>query len=105
MNAAHQTAPDSLQPPDSASGSDLDARGLLCPEPLRLAELAMREMGESAVLRVHATDPAAPIDFEAWCLRRAHEFLSCEAVDEGWVIRVRKGAGSLAGTAPDASDE
>jgi len=70
---------------------DIDARGLLCPEPIRLAEQAIRELDPGALLRVHATDPAAPIDFEAWCLRRSHEFLACEAEAEGWVIRVRKG--------------
>ena len=69
----------------------VDARGLMCPEPIRLAEIAMRPLPEGALLRVHATDPAAPIDFEAWCLRRAHEFLACEAAGEGWIIRVRKG--------------
>jgi TusA-related sulfurtransferase len=43
------------------------------------------------LLRVYATDPAAPIDFEAWCLRRQHQFLACEAQDEGWMIRLKKG--------------
>ena len=69
----------------------LDARGLLCPEPIRLAELAIRKLSAGAILSVQATDPAAPIDFEAWCLRRKHEFLACEAFDDGWTIRVRKG--------------
>lgn len=77
---------------ESSPARDLDARGLLCPEPIRLAEQAIRELSPGALLRVHATDPAAPIDFEAWCLRRRHEFLACEAQTEGWVIRVRKGA-------------
>lgn len=69
----------------------IDARGLMCPEPIRLAEIAIRPLEHGALLRVQATDPAAPIDFEAWCLRRGHEFLACEASGEGWVIRVRKG--------------
>lgn len=71
--------------------TDVDARGLMCPEPLRLAGLAMRELPTSGMLSVTATDPAAPIDFEAWCLRRGHEFMSCEAQDDGWIIRIRKG--------------
>ncbi len=70
----------------------IDARGLMCPEPIRLAELAIRELDGGGLLRVLATDPAAPIDFEAWCLRRDHTFLACEAEGEGWEIRVRKGA-------------
>ncbi len=76
---------------NSNPATQLDARGLLCPEPIRLAELAIRQLSPGAVLSVQATDPAAPIDFEAWCLRRRHEFLACEAVADGWTIRVRKG--------------
>ena len=39
----------------------LDARGLLCPEPIRLAELAIRQLSAGAILSVQATDPAAPM--------------------------------------------
>lgn len=69
----------------------VDARGMMCPEPLRLAELAIRNMTSGSQLNIVATDPAAPIDFEAWCLRRRHEFMTCEEEGNGWVIRIRKG--------------
>lgn len=69
----------------------VDARGMMCPEPLRAAELAMRPLASGTVLSIVATDPAAPIDLEAWCLRRQHQFLACQAHDDGWVIRIRKG--------------
>jgi len=71
--------------------NDVDARGLMCPEPLHLAELAMREIAAGDMLRIVATDPAAPLDLEAWCLRRQHEFMTCEAHGDSWVICVRKG--------------
>lgn len=68
----------------------LDAQGLVCPEPLRLAQLRMGAMDQGQVLRIIATDPAAHIDFEAWCLNRGHELLACETHRGGWDIRVRK---------------
>ena len=43
----------------------LDARGLLCPEPIRLAELAIRQLSAGAILSVQATDPAAPVGISA----------------------------------------
>lgn len=68
----------------------LDTRGLMCPEPLRLAQLRLQELLPGAILRVLADDPAAPIDFEFWCLRRRHEWLGSKALDGGWDIRLRK---------------
>lgn len=69
----------------------LDARGLMCPEPLRLAQLQMGRMAAGERLRVLATDPAADIDLESWCRRRGHAILSCEACEPGWEIVVQKG--------------
>ena len=68
----------------------LDARGLMCPEPIRLAQSRLENMPSGKVLRVAATDPAAPIDFEAWCLQRGHRFLECQAVEDGWQILIAK---------------
>lgn len=71
--------------------NDVDARGVMCPEPLHRAELAMRKLAPGDVLRIVATDPAAPLDLEAWCLRRQHEFISCEAQGDCSVIIISKG--------------
>lgn len=69
----------------------LDTRGMMCPEPISEAALALRTLAPGETLLVLATDPAAPIDFEAWCMRRRHDFLSCNEVENGWEIRLRKG--------------
>jgi len=69
----------------------LDASGRMCPEPITMAALRLQGMQEGEVLRVEATDPAAPIDFEVWCLRRQHTFLDCRQNGERWIIRLRKG--------------
>ena len=65
---------------------ELDARGLMCPEPIALAQRRIAGLRPGQVLRVLTTDPAAPIDFEVWCLRRGHRFIACEATTEGHEI-------------------
>jgi tRNA 2-thiouridine synthesizing protein A len=52
----------------------LDARGLVCPEPIHEAERAIRALPPGACLKVLATDLAAPIDFEAWCFHQGHRY-------------------------------
>lgn len=67
----------------------LDTRGLMCPEPIRLAQLAVHELEDGQVLEVLATDLAAPIDFEAWCAGQGHDYLG-DHTEQSWlVIRVR----------------
>lgn len=68
----------------------LDARGEECPVPLEMAVERLGAMAAGQVLRVRSTDPASPIDFEAWCMRAPHEYLGAEERDGVWDIRVRK---------------
>lgn len=65
---------------------ELDARGLMCPEPIILAQQRMAALAAGQRLRVLTTDPAAPIDFEVWCLRHGHVLLDCTAVEGGHVL-------------------
>ena len=62
---------------------DLDARGLLCPEPV--IRLARRLRGEppGAVVRLHADDPAADTDVPAFCRMRGHALLSVDVDADG----------------------
>jgi len=69
----------------------LDARGLMCPEPIREAELALRALPSGTRLSVLATDPASPIDFEAWCFHQSHHYLGCEDRGDWLEIRIQKG--------------
>jgi len=55
----------------------IDARGLVCPEPIHKTELAFRALAPGAPATVLATDPASPIDFEYWCLQKGHAYLGC----------------------------
>lgn len=70
----------------------LDARGMVCPEPIREAEQAIRRLAPGSRLKVLATDPAAPIDFEAWCFHRGHEYQGVSEVNAWLEIVVVKGS-------------
>lgn len=75
----------------------VDARGMLCPQPLVLAKRALRGAGHGALIEIWATDPLAPLDIEALCARGACHYLGCSDVDEHGLlhIRIRATQGSL----------
>ena len=51
---------------------ELDATGLLCPEPLMLVRNRVREMGAGERLHVVATDPSTRRDFRDFCRFMGH---------------------------------
>lgn len=66
----------------------LDARGLMCPEPIINAEAESTHYSECTEMSILATDPASPIDFEVWCLHKGHQYLGCEELGEWLEIKV-----------------
>jgi tRNA 2-thiouridine synthesizing protein A len=60
----------------SADPVILDASGLKCPLPVLKARKAMRDVPAGGVLRVIATDPGAPKDFEHFCKTTGHQLLA-----------------------------
>ena len=56
----------------------LDALGLKCPLPVLKARKALKLLGNNAVLRVIADDPAAIIDVPHFCSEQGHTLLSQE---------------------------
>jgi tRNA 2-thiouridine synthesizing protein A len=76
-----------MQPADS-SFQIVDARGLLCPQPLVLARLALRGAADGAVIEIWATDPLAPLDLEALCARGACHYLGCTNADDDGLLRI-----------------
>ena len=69
---------------------ELDARDLVCPLPVLKARKALMGMTPGAVLKVLATDPAAPIDFGVFCETNGHRLLSTEKIDEVIVFRIER---------------
>ncbi len=74
--------------------NELDARGLRCPLPVLKAKKALRALAAGDVLTVHATDPSAPADFEAFAQASGHLLVRNERVGDDFVIAVRKQAKS-----------
>ena len=60
------------------SVQELDATGLTCPMPLLKAKRALNAMAVGQRLRILATDPGAPRDFQVFCQQSGHELLSSE---------------------------
>lgn len=76
---------------------ELDTSGLRCPLPvLRARKRLLAEVGPGELLRVRATDPAAPNDFRAFCEAGGHELVASvtEAGADGpvFVLTIRKRA-------------
>jgi tRNA 2-thiouridine synthesizing protein A len=57
---------------------ELDARGLICPLPVLKARKSLRSLAPGGVMRVLATDPGAPKDFEHFCATTGTRLVSVE---------------------------
>jgi tRNA 2-thiouridine synthesizing protein A len=68
----------------------LDARDLMCPEPILKAQSAIGDLAPGSSMIVLATDLAAPIDFEVWCQQKGHRYMGSSDTGEWLVIRLKK---------------
>lgn len=64
--------------------TQLDCRGLQCPDPIVRLFLAMKELDAGDRLVIEATDPAFHPDLAAWILSTGHHL---ERFEEGEVKR------------------
>jgi tRNA 2-thiouridine synthesizing protein A len=69
----------------------LDATGLLCPEPLMLVRNQVREMSSGQILHVLATDPSTGRDFHNFCRFMGHELLAEQRDRSPFEYWIRKG--------------
>lgn len=67
----------------------LDARGLNCPMPILRARKALKDVPTGEVLEVHATDPGAVKDFEAFCRATGNELLETKSGGGEFHFRIR----------------
>ena len=51
---------------------DVDATGLLCPQPLLQLKTALQDKAAGEQLCIAVTDPHAELDFKVWCERFNH---------------------------------
>jgi TusA-related sulfurtransferase len=68
----------------------LDVTGLRCPLPVLRANKTLRQLQPGDELRVLASDPAAPKDFESYCRTTGHALLQSGAADGLYTIVIRK---------------
>ena len=73
------------------SDIELDATGLICPEPLMLVRNRMREMKADEVLHIIATDPTTKRDLEQFCRFMKNEMLEQKISEEILEFWIRKG--------------
>lgn len=69
----------------------LDATGLLCPEPLMIVRNKVREMQTGEVIHVLATDPSTSRDFHNFCRFMGHELVAETHAGEQFEYWIRKG--------------
>jgi len=84
---------DTTPMPDGLSQIDaeIDATGLVCPEPLMLVRNRVREMRSGQVLHVVATDLSTGRDFRDYCRFMGHELLAERHVEPLFEYWIRKG--------------
>ena len=71
----------------------VDASGLLCPEPVMLLHKVMREAAIGEVIEVIATDPSTTRDIPKFCHFLKHELLDQIERDKTYVYYLRKARG------------
>ena len=70
----------------------LDARGLLCPEPVMMLHKKVREMQTGELLDVLASDPSTQRDIPKFCRFLGHELVQQDVRgDELFYYLIRKG--------------
>ena len=80
-----------MNAPEIHADDTLDARGLVCPEPLMLTRNRVREMHSGEVLHIQATDPSTGRDFTNFCRFMGHEMLKDDQLGDVYHFWIRKG--------------
>ena len=70
---------------------ELDAQGLLCPEPVMMLHKKVREMQSGDVLKVVATDPSTTRDIPKFCNFLKHELVGQSQEGELYIYFIKKG--------------
>lgn len=68
----------------------LDAKGLLCPEPVMMLHNKVREMEDGQVLELYATDPSTQRDVPKFCTFLGHELVDQQETDGEYLYFIRK---------------
>ena len=69
---------------------ELDAVGLLCPEPVMMLHNKVREMTEGQTLAITATDPSTTRDIPKFCQFLGHPLLHSDKLDGKYYYYIQK---------------
>jgi tRNA 2-thiouridine synthesizing protein A len=69
----------------------VDATGLVCPEPLMIVRNKVRGMRSGETVHITATDPTTRRDFHNFCHFMGHELVAQEQRGEVFEYWIRKG--------------
>lgn len=67
----------------------LDAKGLNCPLPILKAKKALTALPPGGTLEIHATDPGAVKDFEAFCRSTGNELLESRVDGKVYIFVIK----------------
>ena len=70
----------------------LDAKGLNCPLPILRAKKALKGLPTGGTLEIHATDPGAVKDFEAFCRSTGNELMESRQDGGTYVFLIKNTA-------------
>ena len=87
----HNNSPDNAA--DNAADIEMNLTGMKCPLPVLKARRQINQMAPSAVLKITADDPAAPLDFEHFCDTGGHQLLSSTEEAGIFTFVIAKSAG------------
>jgi len=69
---------------------ELDARGLVCPEPVMLLHNRINEVPVNGVLLVMATDPSTQRDIPRFCQFLGHELMGSREQERTFLYWIRR---------------
>jgi tRNA 2-thiouridine synthesizing protein A len=67
----------------------LDAKDLNCPLPILRTKKALKDVPSGEVLEIHATDPGAVKDFEAFCRTTGNELLGHRVEGKVYIFQIK----------------
>lgn len=75
---------------DISFDSVLDAKGLMCPEPVMMLHNKVKELKSGGVLQVLATDPSTTRDIAKFCSFLGYTLLSSAEIDGVFIFYIEK---------------
>ncbi|HKJ17422.1 MAG TPA: sulfurtransferase TusA family protein [Xanthomonadales bacterium] len=73
------------------ASTEINASGLLCPEPLVQCKQALDQLEPGESVHVIATDPHAEIDFEVFARRTSNQLIKKQWLDSAFHVLICKG--------------